>query len=282
MHRRSLILAFLLLAATGCASMRPLKVQPQRLQQVRTVAIVGYDSYLSQEVKGQVEPTVWQELVLRSLAAQGTASATVSSTAQSLLGGESRNYDRLGARLEQALGWQVLPREKLTNDPVYARLLTRYRHAPSLGAMGIPNLLGGAAARSMSVEERVELLRSLGVDAVVTAQVSIWSDNGDPALIATGAPLWARLDFSVLTSDPEPVWTDTAHGGPSATPLPGLVTLDTVHVLAAALEEATDNALDTLIAHQREACAQTPCQAPPPEAASTPAPGTEAGPASAP
>jgi hypothetical protein len=277
MHRRPSTLVFpvlLSLALVGCASLRPLKVQPEPLGQVRTVAIVGYDAYLSEEVKAQVSPSVWQDLMLRSLAGQGTpAAAAVASTAQSLLGGTSAPCDRLAARLESALGWSVLPREKLAADPVYARLLVEHRHAPSLGAMGVPNLMSGSAARSLSSGERAELMRSLGVDALVTAQVSIWSDYGDPALIATGAPLWARLDFAVLTADPQPLWTDSAHGEPSATRLPSPISLDSIHVFAAALDEATERAFDILLAHQREACAGSPCApAPPASPAPVPAP----------
>jgi hypothetical protein len=242
------------LLASGCATV---KVQPARLDHVRTVAIVGYDGDYVHHTTNANDNSV--------VAAINTAKGI----SQALKGDFVREYDQeagvtysiVSRRLAQDFGWQVLPSAQVVANPVYASLREKLKHAPA-GLIHPEGFISGTGARKMEPADRAALLKALGVDALVAVEMRYYEARHVKVAVAGAESgktfVWARIDLTLYDTEVEPAWRDVqADGALSATSMPVVMGVQSNKNQTQAVAEATDYALDTLAVRYNNARAET-------------------------
>jgi hypothetical protein len=212
----------------GCASTA---IQHQRVEQVKSVAIVGLAAGLNIENrtqgKGAAELGAAQEI------------SNLGSDEKIAERKEQGNqlYDALVAEIGKTLGWTVKSRAEVVGDAANQALYVEKIGEPNrlqLGGMRIyvPGVLWTERVSGLTPPERQKLLESLGVDALVFADVHFfvgkigpvtWKAGNDGGFVVTGpipgtsaAYPAARVRLEVYDSDfPQPIWADSAAGEPA-------------------------------------------------------------------
>ncbi|MDR0966747.1 MAG: hypothetical protein LBM75_09680 [Myxococcales bacterium] len=243
---RFALIAIALLMTVACAG-RSLKVEPAAVQRVHSVAIVGFDTYLSTEIGSKLAKLIGPDLLIQTLAS-GWVQSGLSPIDSKM------PYEAFAQRLSQELGVRVLTHEALTQNPAYAELYRTLASEHSVGNLRIDGILSGDAARNLSRDQREALRAALGVDALMAVETSYWIDATDTVSAVGGEKLWARIDFALFSETDEPIWRDQADGDLSKKGLPPLVRQEAIAELKIALAQATDNALSTLFSHLNQRC----------------------------
>lgn len=234
------------LVATACAG-RTFMVAPGELQKVQSIAIVGFDTYVSSDIGGKLAKLIGPDLLIQTLASGWSA--------DKLNPVDSKMpYDALARRLEAELGVRVLTHEELTGNAAYAEAYRRLANEHAVGNMRIEGVLSGDAARNLPVAERVSLRKALGVDAVMAVEMSYWIDDTDTTSDIGGEKLWARIDAALFADTEAPIWRDQADGELSKKGIPPLVRQEAIADMRVALGEATDNALRLFFDHLNRRC----------------------------
>lgn len=245
---RSLFLTLALAAvlATACA-VRSFRVEPAQVQKVQSIAIIGFDTYVSTDIGSKLAKLIGPDLLIQTLAS-GWSAGDLNPVDSKM------PYGALARRLQSELGVRVLTHEALTQNQAYADLYRALAHEHSVGNLRIDGVLSGDAARSLSADQREALRQALGVDALMAVEMSYWLDDTDTISDIGGERLWARIDAALFAEGEAPIWRDQADGERSKKGIPPLVRQEVVADLRVALGQATDNALALLFAHLERRC----------------------------
>lgn len=254
------VLCLAALFATACAG-RTFKVAPTELKKVESIAIVGFDTYVSSDIGGKLAKLIGPDLLIQTLASGWSADRLNPVDSK-------MPYDALARRLQAELGVRVLTHEEVTQNAAYAEVYRRLANEHAVGNMRIEGVLSGDAARNLPVTERVSLRQALGVDAVMAVEMSYWLDDTDTISDIGGEKLWARIDAALFADGEEPIWRDQADGELSKKGIPPLVRQEAIADMRVALGEATDNALWLFFDHLNRRCPDCQMKAPAPEAKS--------------
>lgn len=234
------------LAMAACAG-RTFKVDPPQVQRVQSIAIVGFDTYVSTDIGSKLAKLIGPDLLIQTLAS-GWSAGDISPVDSKM------PYDALARRLQAELGVRVLTHEELTQNQAYADLHRTLANEHSVGNLRIDGVLSGDAARNLSDAQRAMLRASLGVDALMAVEMSYWLDDTDTVSDIGGEKLWARIDAALFADGEAPIWRDQADGERSKKGVPPLVRQEVVADIRIALGQATDNALELLFTHLKQRC----------------------------
>lgn len=255
LHRLLLLsLALTAVLATACAG-RTFKVEPAQVQKIQSIAIIGFDTYVSTDIGSKLAKLIGPDLLMQTLAS-GWSAGNLSPVDSKM------PYDALARRLQSELGVRVLTHEALTQNQAYADLYRTLSNEHSVGNLRIDGVLSGDAARNLSEVQRAALRAALGVDAIMAVEMSYWLDDTDTISDIGGEKLWARIDAALFADGEAPIWRDQADGERSKKGIPPLVRQEVVADLRVALGQATDNALALLFAHLNQRCPECRNQQP--------------------
>ncbi len=229
-------------------------VVPQRMDALKSVALVGYSGEVDLHVQNEPSTGV------------GGAISAIKQTKQYASGElEQRHaeeaqaaYDSLAKKLEAKFGWKVMPREQLGANPDYANRVAQAGKGMG-GSRNVPGILSQYAAEKLSPAEREALSKALGVDAlvVVTSSTVIGKTSG---MSIGGLGKMVKYPRTTLrlslydAANPEPAWKDiSAQGEAAPTGVENVMGAEVFEKEKQALQEAVDLAIDSLIARYDEA-----------------------------
>lgn len=219
---RYLMLAAVLMMNAACVSKLisaaiPQKGQkPEELKKVKSVAIVAFDVL-------EFRPTGVAGKLAGPLAGHINNAQTISNIAEEKSELARDLYDELSKSLKTK-GWKVLPIEKVTSNKLYqqfyqSKKATLLEKAPN--SFHKPVVVAGLMRPVNPVylfkyEERNELAKTLGVDAIILARVTYYTHSRDYTGLGV-APIYlsSNLAFNMYSNGVEdPVWFDYAFEGP--------------------------------------------------------------------
>lgn len=267
---------------SGCATV---KVDPGRCDSVSSVAVVGYDVHFLRNAEQSSNEVVNIINTAKTITQLASGDFARQEQEQSVIA-----YDIIVEGLEKGFGWRIVPYEQVVANPVYRRLFEKYEHRHSSGTPRMTDLLGGGAARGLEPAEQAELAQALGVEGLVSLEVSYRRARCTEVAVADAAighdHLQARIGLTVMDGNEKPAWRDTsAVGDVSATRMPVVMGVETDSNLSEAMREATISAGATLFGRFRYARAEEESRIAAARAASGQAAGAqspEAAPAAAP
>jgi hypothetical protein len=203
---------------SGCISAAINKAIPQKglqveeLKRVKKVAIVAFDVL-------EYKPT--------GVAEKLSGHVTTVQTAKNVNGSPSELAKELYGDLQQTLkskGWEVLPLEKVVSNPHYISLHAKKKpgllekspnhfHKPGI----ITQLIRPINPPYLfTAVERTDLAKALGVDSLVIARVSFYTEKNDYlglGIASTYLKPVLAFDMYNSTSDKE-IWFDRGFSGP--------------------------------------------------------------------
>jgi hypothetical protein len=260
-NRVCLSVPFMLLvlaqAVAGCASVQ---VRPAPMAKVHKAAIVafGWSVDLSSESDKNLSNSIGDAInTSKAIAAlaEGVSAVEVA----------PRNaYDAFGKKLDESVHWAVLPLQEVAANPAYQQLFVAKKQ---LGASpAITGIMHPLMAGRLTPAERKELLKGLGVDALLIADVKI-KIGGTSGFAMGGMGSITKYPQATLAlaaygaEDDEPMWQDKwATGDKSTTGITNTMGAQNDSTKDAALAEATALGLDKLIARYREAASAPPAK----------------------
>lgn len=213
MNIKILLMSALALSLSACASMSN-KFEADRAKNVRKVAVVAI------EIQQQKPTDNWGISALKTIAAGRDGD---SKELQSMAKGFADNFT---ASLEKKTSWNVMPIDKVMANPLYKSktdaAMTGMRQTLPLekNAEGVylKGMMDVYAFRKMTVADRDQLAKSLGVDALAELVVFTSMDQSWLALghISGNAAfnLKSRANFQVYgRSSEDPLWRAQNHDG---------------------------------------------------------------------
>ena len=239
----------LALIVSGCST---LNVQKDQVAKVKTVAVVGFS--IIQDVP--VTPTI-------SLAF-GSKDNSMSSGFNGALC-ENRSHAQLIEKnltdhLAKDMGWKLVDAVVVQKSPIIDQTL-QWQHSNGRPLQMIPsktkcytdeNIPEAFAFERKSLEERRQVMKDLGVDAVIVAQVRVELENSSILSIVGGAEYQPRstLNFAVYNAEQEdPIWRDTwARGEPEEKGIVAWMGFTNNDKLTAKIVSSSQSAFDKLVA----------------------------------
>ncbi|MBY0469782.1 hypothetical protein K2X30_01350 [bacterium] len=200
------------------ASCSTIKVERDRVEEIRRVAVVGFD--VKQEVPPGLEGLFGSSPKPDTPFAQTKVLGFAEERDHS-----SRMYSELEKQLQKELKWQIKDRRAVADQAIYKKLFEKntqgLQNRPivneNIQIYGTTGILDAWPIQRMSSSERQQLCKDLGVDAIVVADINVAVRNGGGLKKLIGAGDFkpqATLVFSVYTADRnEPVWQDSAARG---------------------------------------------------------------------
>ncbi|MBI3542884.1 MAG: hypothetical protein HY075_06385 [Deltaproteobacteria bacterium] len=223
---RIALLAFVVLFGFGCSTFA---IQKDRMSAVKKVAIIGFSVEQERTSELKISWTSggegWKAGAQEKTAAgddryaRGPKKGTVWNTAEaSHIGGV---YRALGKQLEKELGMQVADPERLLNNHAYSEMAAKERmtarwipmNPQPMDFFSLPGIASPEKANRFSKEEREQLQRELGVDALAVAVVRIHFERNDNLVIgkfSAGSYVPSvQTTFSLYDAkDDEAIWKD--------------------------------------------------------------------------
>jgi len=236
-------------AIAGCAS---IQVRPAPLANVHKAAIVAFawsvdlSSDSDKSLSNSIGSAINTSKAIADMA-QGTE----------VLEQPARNgYDALGKKLDENVHWTVLPLQEVTANAVYQQLNTATHQIGAEAA--ITGIMHPLQAGRLSPAQRKELLKGLGVDALLIADIKI-KVGGTSGFAMAGLGSITKYPQATIAltaygeQDDEPMWQDKwAAGDKAKTGIANTMGAQNDSTKEAALAEATASGLDKLIARYRE------------------------------
>jgi hypothetical protein len=239
----ALLAALLFVACTP----RTFLAKPEALNPIRSVAIIGFDTYVSADIGAKLNKLMGPDLLIQTLSSGWKPNVASPIDAKGA-------YGVMAERLSSELGVRTLGYEEVAGSEAYAALFKKYLYEHSVGNLRVDGILSGEGARKLTVEERESLRKALGVDAVMAVELSYWVDDAGIVSEVGGERLWGRIDAVMFADGPEPIWRDEADGERTKKGLPPLVHQEALADIKIAVEEATSNALSLLFSRLHDRC----------------------------
>ena len=251
--RVSLSVPFMLLAfaqaVAGCAS---IQVRPAPLANVHKAAIVafGWSVDLSSDSDKQLSNSIGDAInTSKTIAALAEGAEAAQQPARS-------GYDALAKKLDENVHWAILPLQEVTANAVNQQLNTATHQIGAEAA--ITGIMHPLQAGRLTPAQRKELLKGLGVDALLIADVKI-KVGGTSGFAMAGLGSITKYPQATIAltaygaQDDEPMWQDRwATGDKAKTGVTNTMGAQNDSTKDAALAEATASGLDKLIARYRE------------------------------
>ena len=247
---RCLILSAALLSLallSAACTPRTFLAKPEALRPIRSVAIIGFDTYVSADIGAKLNKLMGPDLLIQTLSSGWKPNVASPIDAKAA-------YGVMAERLSQELGVRTLGYEEVAGSEAYAALFKKYLYEHSVGNLRVDGILSGEGARKLTPEEREGLRKALGVDAVMAVEVSYWVDDSGIVSEVGGERLWGRIDAALFADGQEPIWRDEADGERTKKGLPPLVHQEALADIKVAVEEATANALNLLFSRLNDRC----------------------------
>jgi len=244
----------LAMALSGCATVQ---VQHDRAAAIKTVALVGFTGVTDLKDKNAPKNSV------------GNIMNAVHDS-EDVFGGELDKrriaqaetlYQSLAQHVTAATTWQFADRGALKSDAAYQALLKDNPNTDSMTVMALqrlPDVLRAEVAERMSPEEREELRKTLGVDAIAVAKVRyVIGDKSGFTIGGMGHTTIfpkAIVEFTVLDGGEKPVWRDRwCEGSPTKVGLENIMGAkqndNETEVLTAAADSAFGQLVDRYKGH---------------------------------
>ena len=239
---RCLIAPVVVLA--GCFATGP-KIIRQSVQQEKTLAIVGF-SGLIQVDQGSTHSEGDLINGVKAVGDVATGTAEQKRNAEAL-----RVYQDLSDRLAKNLGWTVLPHDALVKTAAYQQLLTANpNQGKSWDALQrLNDVLRAEVVQGLDANQRGELAKALGVDAIAVAKVIYVTGSREGGFTVKTHPQ-AFIQFTVYdTKTNQEIWSDMhAVGQPTQESLDqNWAGVNDTSNQSEVYEKAADSALDALI-----------------------------------
>jgi hypothetical protein len=264
---RLMVLAGAFSSLVGCAH----AVNVQRLSQVKSAAIIAYNGEV--DIREEKEGGSLGAMLSGAQGLTDVASAEVTARR---VDEAQKTYDALVAKLNTGLGWNVLPREKVVNDPEVKKLFADKMANVSVNKgfrFGIDGIVWSEYG-DLPKSEQQALKNSLGVDTLIVVRVQVKQGR----IYGVGAgqngvyEVYPKAILSFAAYDPDEgsaVWNERWVEGPN-TPdhLMRIVGVNETKDEAKLVVEATDLATDVLVAKYAQLSGKAPAAA----VATSPAP----------
>lgn len=253
--------ALAVVTSLGCASV---KVHPERIDKVKTVALVGFSGQLSlhdpnekKDSKG-IGATI---NAIKNIGEMGSGELQKRRTEQA-----EKAYSLLAKKLSEQMGWRVLDAQALAQSPVYATQLREHSNEglTTLGLQYLPNVLRAEVAERLSPSQRDELIKSLGVDAVAVVAVKyVVGDKSGFSLGGVGKQTTypkAVVGFAVWDQNAqEAAWSDRwAEGKPTTEGLAATMGVELDENETSVLLAAADSGYGRLLVRYQEQAKKAP------------------------
>ena len=240
------VLALVALFISACAG-RTFLAKPEAVRSVQSIAVIGFDAYVSADIASRVNNLMGPELLIQTLSSGWRPNVTAPIDSKDA-------YAAFSDRISAELGVRTMSCDDVSSNPQYAELAKKYASGHSIGNLRVDGILSGESVRDMTASERESLRKALGVDALMAIEVSYWVDNSDTISEIGGERLWGRIDAVLYGEGEEPIWRDQADGERSKNGLPPLVSQEALGAVRTAVEEATQKSLDLLFQHLNSRC----------------------------
>jgi hypothetical protein len=256
--RVGLSVPFLLLifaqVVAGCAS---IQVHPEPLAKVHKAAIVafGWSVDLSSDSDKNLSNSIGDAInTSKAIAALAQGADAAQQPAKN-------GYEALAKKLDENVHWAVLPLQEVTANSVSQQLNTATHQ---LGAeAAITGIMHPLQAGRLSPAQRKELLKGLGVDALLIADVKI-KVGGTSGFAMAGMGSITKYPQATVAltaygeQDDEPMWQDKwATGDKAKTGITNTMGAQNDSTKDEALAEATASGLDKLLERYREKAGPT-------------------------
>lgn len=207
---KNLFFCLCLLSFTACSSLTKVQKKPEAISQVKRVGIVGYS------IAHQEPDSVLQRLteVKLGLESNGSASPQENNEVDEL-------YKDFSARLKTEMNWDVVSKETLSNNSVYRKLVIDKTTGLVLRPVQPKNfvnlrphqVLDAEAFSMMKDEEKVQLLKDLGLDAIVIVRaISSLEEEGGVKKYIGMSEFRPRAQVTVEAIDgrsEKAIWSDS-------------------------------------------------------------------------
>jgi hypothetical protein len=236
-------------AVAGCAS---IQVRPAPLATVHKAAIVAFawSVDLSSDSDKNLSNSIGDAI---------NTSKTIATLAQGAEVAEQparSGYEALGKKLDESVHWAVLPLTEVTANTVYQQLNTATHQIGAEAA--ITGVMHPLQAGRLTPAQRKELLKGLGVDALLIADIKI-RVGGTSGFAMAGLGSITKYPQATIAltaygaQDDEPMWQDKyAAGDKAKTGIANTMGAQNDSTKDTALAEAMASGLDKLIARYRE------------------------------
>ena len=184
------------------------------IKKVKKVAIIGYDAKLNIEEEG-ISLSYFRD---RELIKENAILA----------------YQQMVTALAKKMGWEVVTYNNMISNSeysaVYQEVLDKNilaRMETSLGKLSMnyypDGVIMGLYADNLSDDQRSRLYKSMGVDAIATAQITITASSTTKVFFSSHIAYSAQVNFKLRnqTSD-KPIWSDLMATGKAADVSSGL------------------------------------------------------------
>lgn len=255
---RTMLAAFFgaLMLSTGCAT---LKVQPERVTQVKSVAVIGYTAVWDANNNRSRSKVEGISGAIKAISKNANGEAEAEREERALA-----TYDLLVETLQKDMGWSVIDRTALSqNQPFQEVVSARGAHpgggmfSPYSRYLFVEGVLRKEHADSMSSAERAQLMEALNVDALAQILIRFSVVESGFAIGGIGNrrrhPI-ATVEFIVYDrSSEEPIWKERFARGERAEQMMSQniagVTVD--REVIAAVVEAAANGYQAMIQRYR-------------------------------
>lgn len=243
--RTPTLLSVILLTA-ACAP----SIQAQRVSQVKRMAIVGYQASIDRSNhSGSGTPQSADINIRKSSISNAEQAATV--------------YARLGEKLHEKFGWEVLTREQIAANPAYQALYETKRSTGFVALMektdrGVhgsyypTGVLSQMQGSRLTPEDRTALQDALGVDAVAFAYLTLTPASGMSFGPFGSTRYAAQVTFFLYDRQTgEPIWSDRwakgKKGGATKSVNLGVISFGSGDKDMNAFYDAVENGYDALL-----------------------------------
>ncbi len=202
------LIVLLALSLTACST---LNVQKDQVSNVKKVAIVGFG--VTQEMPANLAD-VFKPKEVSTLENMKVKGISTDSRIDKM-------YDELAVKLTKEMNWMVLDRQVVATNPHYNKEFISetegWQNRPLMGSQfdnfAATNIMDQWSFQRLDETRRRELIKKLGVDALVVVNMNIELEKGGGLMKLVGAVDYypkARLMFQVYsTSSDKPIWQDT-------------------------------------------------------------------------
>ncbi|MHB8872952.1 MAG: hypothetical protein ACYC8T_04630 [Myxococcaceae bacterium] len=240
---------------TGCAT---LKVQREKVESTKTVALVAFTGEVSLTDPNEKKSSGG---IRGSINAIKNVASLASGELEQRRGEQGEKaYAMLSKKLGEGMGWTVLDHGQVAANPRYAELL---KQSPNEGVMvaglqTLKDVLREESVRGLTAAERAELVKGLGVDAVAVARVKyVVGDKSGFSMGGMGKITKypkAIVQFALFdASGAEPIWNDIwAEGKPTTEGLDDVMGVSVQEKETQVLLSAAESGYDQLISRVHE------------------------------
>jgi len=233
----------------GCAS---IQVRPAPLANVHKAAVVAFawSVDLSSDSDKQLSNSIGDAInTSKAIADLAQGAEAAQQPARS-------GYEALAKKLDESVHWTVLPLQEVTANRVYQQLNTATHQIGAEAAL--TGIMHPLQAARLTPAQRKELLKGLGVDALLIADMKI-KVGGTSGFAMAGLGSITKYPQSAIAltacgeQDDEPMWQyKWAAGDKAKTGVTNTMGAQNDSTKEAALAEATASGLDKLMARYRE------------------------------